>query len=431
MPSYLPAPHTRRFAVLLAVVVAAWAVQGWAAGTGPTVAPTASANRLLMPDLRSSRGQDGGSATPTRMAAPAPGVTGTPPATATAAVGWSATPAPEPSTTPTPTASTTATTVPAATPTPVPPDRGLVLAYYYYWYDSTTGAHLTDSPVRYHPPASPSPTWRSVEWHKRQLSDMAYAGVDVALPVYWGFDRPDDAWSWQALPILAQAGQELRASGAATPRIGMFFDTTIVAWRDLTTPDGKAWFYANFKDFFSRIPRDQWALVDGRPLVFLFTSDWTAAVDQSTFDYVYAEFQSDFGVRPYLVREVSWDYPILRWEDGTRVRDYAHAIRTESSYLWGAAEHGYADRGGVASVGPGYDDSLLPGRYPGVVVDRQDGTYYGLSFLAAIGSGKRLLAIETWNELHEGSSVAETVEYGRQYLDLTRQLTAPFHAAQP
>src|SRR5262249_13094974 len=160
------------------------------------------------------------------------------------------------------TGSPTATALPQATPTPLLADQRLVAAYYYYWYDSTTGAHLADSVLRDHPPPSPSPTWRSVACHKHQLSDMPYAGVDLALPVYGRFAHPDDDGSWQALPVLAQAVQQLRAEGAPSPRIGLFFDTTVVGWRDLTTPDGKAWFYANFKDFFTRIPRDQWALID-------------------------------------------------------------------------------------------------------------------------------------------------------------------------
>ncbi len=320
----------------------------------------------------------------------------------------------------------------APTPTPVPPDRRLVLTYYYYWYDATTGAHLQESAgLRYHPPPSPAASWRSGEWQATQLADMAYAGIDVVLPVYWGFDRPDDQWSTQGLAVLADAWRFLKANGARPPAIGLFLDTAIVDRRDLTTPDGKAWFYANFKDFFTRIPRDEWALVNGQPIAFLFTSDATGAVDQSTFDYVYDHFQADFGVRPYIVREVSWDYPILRWENGERVRDYGSPIKTENSYIWAASVFGYVDRGGVATVGPGYDDSRIPDRHGGRVVDRQGGAFYRKAFDAAIASGKPLVAIETWNELHEGSSIAETVEYGRQYVELTRELTARFHAAGP
>jgi len=302
----------------------------------------------------------------------------------------------------------------------------MLMAYYFYWYDAQTGGHLTeDSGLRYHLPPAPTPDWRSTDWHKHQLADMAYAGIDTVLAVYWGNEHSWDIWSQDGLPILAQAAQSLRADGVEPPKIGLFLDTTIVEMRDLTTSAGKEWFYAQFREFFARIPREQWAVIRGQPVVFLFTSDFTAAMSQDTFDYVYARFQAEFGVRPYIVREVSWDYPILRWEAGTRVRDYTRAIQTENSYLWNAAVHGYVDAGGVAAVGPGYDDSKVPGR-SGVVRARDNGAFYRRAFEAAIASGKPLIAIETWNEIHEGSGISETVELGRQYLDLTRELAARF-----
>jgi len=303
-----------------------------------------------------------------------------------------------------------------------------VFTYYFYWYDSQTGGHLQPSSLHTHFPAGEQPSWRSVEWQQKQLSDMTYAGIDVALAVYWGFDRPQDVWSTAGLDVLAQAGRMITQRGGKAPRIGMFLDTSIVDMRDLTSTGGQQWFYANFKDFFTRIPRDQWALIDGRPIAFLFTSDFTAAMNQSTFDYVYQHFESDFGVRPYIVREVSWDSPILRWERGERVRDTAHPIRTENRYLWGAAIHGYNDCCGVAAVGPGFDDRGLAGR-SGTFTDRESGAFYERTFQAAIRSGKPYVVIETWNEFHEASGIAEAQEYGRAYLDLTRQLTARFRAA--
>jgi hypothetical protein len=318
----------------------------------------------------------------------------------------------------------------APTPTPVPPDARQVLTYYFYWYDSVSGGHLDEAGgMRHHPPPQPAPTWRSVEWHKRQFADMAYAGIDGALAVYWGFDRPEDEWSWRALPVMAQAWRERVAEGQSSPKIGLFFDTTILSNRDLTSAAGRAYFYENLKNFFSQLPSEAWVRVNGRPVVFLFTSDWVSAVDQSTFDYASDQFARDFGVRPYVVREVSWDYPILRRENGQPVQDRSRAIQTESSYLWAASIFGYVDRGGVAAVGPGYDDRLVPGRGGGRNTSREDGAFYARAFDAGIRSGKALIAIETWNEFHEGSGIAETVEYGRRYLDQTRELTARFRAA--
>ncbi len=312
---------------------------------------------------------------------------------------------------------------------PLPPDQRLVLTYFFYWYDSQTGGHLQEETLSNHPPPEPAPNWRNPAWFEKELLDMAYAGIDVVLPVYWGFG--EEEWSSQGLPVLAAAWDQLSQRGEAVPAIGMFFDTTIIRGRDLTTADGKEFFYANIKDFFSRIPRHQWALINGRPIVWLFTSDWTAAMDQSTFDFVYEHFATDFGVRPYIVREVSWDYPILGWKgkvsEGERIWDYEHPIRTENSYLWAAAQNGFVDRGGVAAVGPGFDDRPVRGPHR-LVRPRDDGRWYGENFEVAITSGKPLLAIETWNELHEASGISETEEFGRQYIEITRQYADQFKA---
>ena len=318
----------------------------------------------------------------------------------------------------------------APTPTPVAPDRRQVFTYYFYWYDIYSGGHFDkQSGIKNFPPDEPAASWRNVDWHKKELVDMLDAGIDSALLVYWGFDNPADAWSYEGLDVIAEAWDDLNTGGTQPPGLGMFFDTTIIRGRDLTTSEGKHYFYANLQDFFTRIPRNQWALVNNRPVVFLFTSDWTDRVDQSTFDYAYEQFEAEFGVRPYIVREASWNYPIEGWEGDERIRDFSTAIETDNSYPWAGSILGYTDNGGVASIGPGYDDRDIPDRGRGTVVDREDGEFYHRNFEAAIESGKPLLVIETWNEFHEASGIAETKEYGREYIELTRELVDRFHAA--
>ena len=40
------------------------------------------------------------------------------------------------------------------------------------------------------------------------------------------------------------------------------------------------------------------------------------------------------------------------------------------------------------------------------------------------------MAVETWNEFSEGSDIAETVEFGRMYINLTRAYADAFHAGR-
>lgn len=296
-----------------------------------------------------------------------------------------------------------------------------VMTYLFYWYDSETGGHLQEeSGLPTHLPSNPPPTWRSVDWFRKQLEDMAYAGIDIALPVYWG---TGEDWSIGGLPNLAEAKRELAAEGQPAPGIGLFFDTTILDGKDLTSADGKQYFYGLIKTYFEQFPPDQWALVDGRPVISMFFSFFPTAFDQSTFDYIYDTFEADFGVRPYIIREQTWSFAVTNL-GGRRVLE-DQPIATEATFKWGAALDGYSDVGNVASVGPGFDEHLIPGRGD-AIRSRDDGAWYRENWEKAIASGKRLVVIETWNELHEASGICETLEYGRTYLDLTRELVTRY-----
>ena len=106
----------------------------------------------------------------------------------------------------------------------------------------------------------------------------------------------------------------------------------------------------------------------------------------------------------------------------------AHPIHTDASYVWGTAQDGMQQTPLVASAGPGYDERQISGRR-GIHVARAGGAYYRKNLTAAVDSGRPFVAIETWNEIHEASGIGETVEYGRQYIDLTRSIVDARRAA--
>jgi len=298
--------------------------------------------------------------------------------------------------------------------------RPLVFTYLFYWYDAGTNYHLgPNQPLPVHPAASPQPSWHNVAWFEKQLTDMTAAGIDVALPVYWGFDR--EAWSRDGLATLARAHQQLTASGVRVPAIGMFLDTTILAGRDLTDPANMAYVYANLKDFFTRIPASEWARVDSRPVVWLWWPQPGNNFNQGFFDYLYDHFTKDFGVHPFIVRETGWYCAITSWVGPEPQRDCSKPIKTDADYVWGVAYSGYHDAGSVAAVGPGYDERQIPNR-SGKLRPRDQGAWYRANFDRAIASRKRMLVIETWNEFHEATAISDSVEYGRSYIDLTRTL---------
>jgi hypothetical protein len=298
----------------------------------------------------------------------------------------------------------------------------IVGTYYFYWYDATSKAHVVDGDgtdaLTTHPPTLEGLSWKSVAWHRRQLEDMMATGIDVVLPVFWGAPSEQSPnahlhWSYEGLPPLVQAREELLRAGKQPPRIGLFYDTSTLrhnAWGehlDLTTDRGRQWFYATVRDFFSLIAPKHWAMLDDRPIVLLYSAAFAKNHDQSVVEYLQAEFPKDFGGRvPWLAREVSW------------------RVKADSVVAWGGAL-GLKNPGGVASHGPGYDHSAVPGRMP-LIVDRRGGAFYEEQWLKLLRHPANFVMVETWNEWHEGTDVAESKEYGRRYIELTRKYAELF-----
>jgi hypothetical protein len=298
-----------------------------------------------------------------------------------------------------------------------------VATYYFYWYDRASGMHFVDADgtdaLTDHPAEPQGYSYRRPSWHRRELAAMVDAGIDVVLPVFWG--NPADAaaasgpmrWSFDGLPPLVEAWQALGREGKKPPRIGLFYDTSSLRHNaagrhvDLSSADGRAWFYVTIRDFFSLVPPPMWATVESRPIVFLYSSGFArgGADDPALFTYVHKHFGRDFGgVRPFIVAEQSWP------------------IRADARYAWGGAFGLKALD--VASLGPGYDDSAVPGRTT-PRADREGGRFYERNWrrLLALEPARRprIAAVETWNEWHEGTDIAPSREYGRQYVDMTRR----------
>ena len=300
-------------------------------------------------------------------------------------------------------------------------DQKIVGTYYFYWYDRRTGSHVVNpdgsDALTTHPLSLGDFSYKSVEWHRRQLEDMIAAGIDVALPVFWGAPSEHDSnaglhWSYAGLRPLVQAREELLRAGMNPPRLGLFYDTSTLrhnGWQyhaDLTTDYGRSWFYATIRDFFSMIPPKHWAMIDGHPIILLYAAAFAAKHDQTVIDFTKAAFAKEFGGRiPWMVREVSWQ------------------VKADDTVAWGGALG--LKNPGVASVGPGYDHSAVPGRTP-LVVERRGGDFYAENWLKFLRRPGHFVMVETWNEFHEGTDIAESSEYGRRYIELTRRYAERF-----
>jgi hypothetical protein len=297
----------------------------------------------------------------------------------------------------------------------------IVGTYFFYWYDSYTKSHILDhdgtDALTTHPPTLEDFSYKSVRWHRQQLADMEAAGIDVALMVFWG-SPADHAtnthlhWSFAGLPPLVQAREELLHAGKHPPRLGLFYDTSTLRYNhwnyhaDLTTDFGRKFFYATIRDFYSTVPPKHWAMIGGKPIVLLYSPGFATKWDQGVIDYAQAEFPKEFGGRGL------WLAPQNAWN-----------LKGDSTCAWGGAL-AFANPG-IGEIGPGYDHSAVPGRTP-LVRDREGGKFYEESWLKFLRRPSNFVMIETWNEFHEGTDIAESKEYGRQYIDLTRKYSNLF-----
>jgi len=294
----------------------------------------------------------------------------------------------------------------------------LVMTYFFYWYNVDTGEHIFHHDGRDyltdHPATTEDFTYTSPAWHRKELEDMLAAGIDIALPVYWGCPFCQD-WSTVGLEKLVEACDEMTAEGIEPPKIGLFYDTSTLQYNsphrqiDLTDQYGRDWLYATVRDFFAIVPPKYWAMIDGKPLILLYAAAFAADYDQKAFDEMEARFREDFaGREPYLVRNPAWN------------------VEADNVCAWGAANGG-CRAFGFTAIGPGYDHSaVVPPREP-LIKDREGGAYYEQSWRNGMASPSNVVVIETWNELHEGTDICETKEYGRQYIDLTAKYAKMFH----
>ena len=303
-----------------------------------------------------------------------------------------------------------------------------IFTYYFYWYDEQSALHMGRNPrdpsswLTQNPAGPLPPALRSPAWHRHQLEDMTYAGIDVALPVYWNTTEAHN-WSRPGLQALATALQAISAGNSSAPAIGMFYDTTNPQPVDLSTEAGRAEFYSGIQFFFNTIPRAHWALTKaGQPLIWMWEPDFVRGASAQFLADLKLRFSADFGVLPYVVLTPNWD---------TAARDSGSAaLRGDAQYYWGGALWPRLTAQ-VAAIGPGYDDRLLADRANALFVDRRNGDALRAGFATATRCRTPWSVLETWNEFHEGTGISETREQSRSYLDLTRQLAQDFKRGQP
>ena len=284
----------------------------------------------------------------------------------------------------------------------------LVLAFYYDWYDSNTWKpdRVPDMPAAPYNSNDPGAM-------ARQIQQARGAGIDAFVVSWWGAGNPtDDNFKL----LLDQA----RASNF---QVAVDFE--------LTSP-----FYHSKQDAINSLKNllavnaqhPAYLRSGGKPVIFFWREQMYSPDEwrdiRNTVDPNRQSLWIAEGVKEQL--------PYLSVFDGFHLYSIAWAPDVVAELnKWPARVRAYgADKIWTATVMPGNDDTRSH-RSDAYIRDRRNGDFYRETWRAAFSTYPDWIIITSWNEWVEGTMIEPSVTYGNLYLDITRDLSAPFKAGLP
>lgn len=249
------------------------------------------------------------------------------------------------------------------------------------------------------PPYNVGPWYSSdrVQWHKDMLAGMAAAGVDVALPII----RSD-----AGLAQMIAAIRELVVEGQHAPQLAPCIDTAALA----TDLPKKMTLNELLYDFYSVVPPEMRAITQtGLPTPghVAYTVFLLGSVAQ-------ADLPADFMGRPIV-----WIAPADVTSDGVIQRAGVSGGKS------------FADsRIKTAVISPGYDNTGTAAAGNAEIAARMGGSRYDTAWQNSLRSGPHWIILDSWNSYLDGTELAESRQYGKAYIDKTRENVSKFRAAK-
>jgi hypothetical protein len=281
-------------------------------------------------------------------------------------------------------------------------DSRQVLAYYYAWWDQDNFGRTLFQPGEAYNSDNASVIQRHVQ-------EAQSAGIDGFVMSWYGNgDRTDNNLS-HLLDIAQKSG--FRAT--IDFETSKFYDVDDVI--------------AQLSAFYNkRINHPAIVTYQGRPVIFF----WRAGMyDNATWNGIRSQVDPD--------RTAVWiadgdDFNIVRGDAWDGISPYSiawSASPTGQLASWAAKAQATAPQKlWIPPVSPGCNDSAA--RSMSCSRDRADGSYYQATWDGAFASNPSwAVIVNSFNEWLEATQIEPTVQYGDQYLQITRQNADQYHAA--
>jgi hypothetical protein len=276
-----------------------------------------------------------------------------------------------------------------------------VLAYYYAWWDPAIFDQTLFQPAQ----AYNSDDLGVIQQHVQQAQS---AGIDGFVVSWYGNgDRTDTN-----LAHLLDIGQKSGFRATIDFETGHMWDVADVVAQLQA-------FYAN------RINSPAILRYQGRPVIFFWQAGMYSNV---TWDAIRAQVDPD--------RSAVWiadgdQFGILSGDAWDGISPYAIAWSANPAAQlpnWEAKAQAVApEKLWIPPVSPGCNDSVA--RAATCVQGRADGAYYQATWDGALASGPQwAIIVNTFNEWMESTQIEPSVQYGDQYLQITRQNADAYHA---